>query len=227
MPNISLMEISIKKPCHENWDAMTPNEQGAFCGKCVKTVIDFSTKSIDEIKAFFTGREQQKICGRFEEKQLVSLSFDAFFEQFRKFELTKRLAVILFFTFGMWLFGASSAVAQTNAHVKGDVRVEDPKNERINCTKPNPHAEMLMGKVAPVKQDSTKKQEQVPPVKPIMGAVAPVKQPQSTERMKMGKVAPVKQGPAKKAPVKQEPIRQMKMGDATALPPEQKATPKK
>lgn len=205
---------------------MTPNEQGAFCGKCVKTVIDFSSKSIDEIKAFFTGREQQKVCGRFEEKQLASLSFDAFFEQFRRFELTKRLAVILFFTFGMWLFGASSAAAQTNAHVKGDVRVEDPKNERINCTKPNPHAEMLMGKVAPVKQDSVKNQNQVSPVKPIMGSVAPVKQPEST-RMKMGKVTPVKQGPAKKAPLKQEPIKHLKMGEVTAPPPKQNGSPKK
>jgi hypothetical protein len=188
------MEISIKKPCHENWSDMTPNEQGAFCGKCVKTVVDFSTRSLEEIKEFFTGREQQKICGRFEEKQLTALSFDAFFERFRRFEFTKRLAVILFFTFGVWLFGASSASAQSNEHVKGDVRVQEPilngnvkttpaGKDKINCTKPNESKVMIMGgpKVA--------------------------QEPQS---IKMGKVAPVKQVPAKdsvkKVPVK-EPLK--------------------
>lgn len=213
------MEISIKKPCHENWSGMTPNEQGAFCGKCVKTVIDFSTKSLEEIKDFFTGREQQKICGRFEEKQLSALSFDAFFESFRRFEFTKRLAVILFFTFGVWLFGASSASAQSNAQIKGDVQVQEPVlngnvkttpagKDKINCTKPNESKVMIMGgpKVA--------------------------QEPQS---MKMGKVAPVKQTPVKdsvkrapvKEPVKQKPVEKtMKMGEATAPLPKDKASPK-
>ncbi len=121
------MEISIKEPCHENWSNMTPNEQGAFCGKCVKTVIDFTGKSLDEIKSFFAGRREQATCGRFEDKQLSALSFDAFFERFRDFEFTKRLAVILFFTFGLCLFGASPAAAQSDSLVKGDTMVKQPE----------------------------------------------------------------------------------------------------
>ena len=105
------MDISIKKPCHESWEDMTPNEQGAFCGKCVKTVIDFSTKSLEEIKDFFAGN-QQKVCGRFEEGQLTALSFDTFFNRFKRFEFTKRFAVIIFFTFGFWLFNTSATSAQ-------------------------------------------------------------------------------------------------------------------
>ena len=84
------MEISIQKPCHENWDTMTPNEQGAFCGKCVKTVVDFSHKSIEEIKEFFIGKQNEKVCGRFEKTQLTSLSFDAFYNEFKGFHFTKR-----------------------------------------------------------------------------------------------------------------------------------------
>lgn len=114
------MEISIKEACHENWNDMTPNEQGAFCGKCVKTVIDFTDKSLEEIQSFFTAHAQESTCGRFEEKQLMVLSFDAFFERFRNFEFTKRFAVILFFTFGLCLFNASMAVAQSDSLVKGD-----------------------------------------------------------------------------------------------------------
>jgi hypothetical protein len=175
------MEISIKKPCHESWDEMTPNEQGAFCGKCVKTVIDFSTKSLDEINRFFAGREQQKICGRFEETQLTALSFDAFFDKFKRFEFNKRFTVILFFTFGFWLFGASGAIAQNNVHTKGDVQVEQPvmgqtlvdptKKDTAKCIKPNTNNIKIMGKVAPVKPPTpVKPTPKKPPMK--MGTVA-------------------------------------------------------
>jgi hypothetical protein len=109
------MDISIKEACHENWNDMSPNEQGAFCSKCVKTVIDFTDKSLDEIKSFFAGHRQESTCGRFKNEQLSDLSFDAFFERFRKFEFTKRFALILFFTFGTYLFGTSTALAQSDS----------------------------------------------------------------------------------------------------------------
>jgi hypothetical protein len=32
--------IIIPEPCHQNWDAMTPNEQGRHCTSCVNTVVD-------------------------------------------------------------------------------------------------------------------------------------------------------------------------------------------
>ena len=159
------MEISIKKPCHENWDSFTPNEQGAFCGKCVKTVVDFSNKSIEEIKDFFIGKQDEKVCGRFEKTQLTSLSFDAFFNEFKGFNFTKRLAVILYFTFGVWLFNTSSASAQTKIHEKGDVQVVkvdhaimggiraiSPKNDTAKtCVTPKGNTTLIKGKVAHVK----------------------------------------------------------------------------
>ena len=120
----TIMEISIKKPCHENWDAMTPNEQGAFCGKCVKTVIDFSSKSIEDIKVFFAVKHPEKVCGRFEKTQLTALSFDSFFNEFKGLNITKRFAVIIYLTFGMWLFNASAGVAQNPIQEKGDVKVD-------------------------------------------------------------------------------------------------------
>lgn len=222
------MEISIKKPCHENWGDMTPNEQGAFCSKCVKTVVDFSNQSLDEIKSFFAGRRQEKVCGRFEEKQLTALSFDAFFDQFRRFEFTKRLAVILFFTFGVWLFGASSASAQSNEHIKGDVMVEERvelgnvkvnpvQGEKLNCTKPNPAVTKINGALTSTTQPQSYK----------MGKVAPVKQ---TPLKDPGKKTPVKQTPVKQSRPgvtgNQEPEKHMKMGEVSAPLPEEKAAPK-
>lgn len=160
------MEISIKKPCHENWDLMTPNEQGAFCGKCVKTVIDFSNKSIEEIKDYFNGKQNEKVCGRFETTQLTSLSFDAFFNEFKGFNFTKRFAVIVYFTFGMWLFNASSGAAQTQQPIKGDVEIT-PKTKimggiralpakdttKTPCVKPTTRENMIQGKVAFIKPE--------------------------------------------------------------------------
>ncbi len=170
------MEISIKKPCHENWESFTPNEQGAFCGKCVKTVVDFSNKSLDEIKDFFSAKQDEKICGRFEKTQLTSLSFDAFYNEFRGFNFTKRFAVILYLTFGMWLFNASSGSAQSTIHEKGDVEIKvdhsimggvramPPKKDtiktvvkseqnnnvikgKVKCVEPKPETHQKMGEV--------------------------------------------------------------------------------
>ena len=167
------MEISIQKPCHENWDSFTPNEQGAFCGKCVKTVIDFSNKSLDEIKAFFAGKQDEKVCGRFEKTQLTSLSFDAFYNEFKGFNFTKRFAVILYFTFGMWLFNASSVSAQTTIHEKGDVEVINP----------------IMGGVRamPPKQDTAKPFVK-PHVKPTVKGKVKCVEPKPETHQKMGEV---------------------------------------
>ncbi|MBC7695632.1 MAG: hypothetical protein H7141_09320 [Burkholderiales bacterium] len=159
------MEIIINKPCHENWENMTLNETGAFCGKCVKTVIDFSGKSLDEVKNFFENKQHSKVCGRFEKQQLVSLSFDAYFKEFKVLTFNRRFAVILYFTFGMWLFGTSSAVSQTKEHFKGDVEVKhNPIMGGVRATaipsdtlkvyqKPKPNTKIVKGKVEVKQQD--------------------------------------------------------------------------
>jgi len=49
---------------------MTPNEQGAFCSLCSKTVVDFSIKSDKEIQNFLLANEGKKVCGRFLSTQI-------------------------------------------------------------------------------------------------------------------------------------------------------------
>ena len=107
------MDISIKEPCHENWSDMTPNQQGAFCGKCMKTVVDFSTKTVDEIKIFFNSINEQNMCGRFKTTQLKDLSFDDFYSRFSNFHFSKRILLIICLTFAAWLFGSNNLIAQT------------------------------------------------------------------------------------------------------------------
>ncbi len=61
--------ISIKKPCSENWETMTPNEKGKHCFSCQKTVVDFTTMTDSQIIHYFQ-TYQGKTCGRFLETQL-------------------------------------------------------------------------------------------------------------------------------------------------------------
>lgn len=167
----SNMKITINEPCHENWDNMTPNAKGAFCLNCQKNVIDFSTKSIHQIKDFFAKNVgSESVCGRFDEKQLTALSFDDFFSSFKKWQFLHKTAVIVFFVFGFALFGTAQ-----------------------NKPKPNPEpVHITMGAVAYVPQDSVKKinkRDTTEDFSPKMGKVRyepkpqPVKKKTSTKKM--------------------------------------------
>lgn len=61
--------IQIPKPCHENWDAMTPDAKGRFCGSCAKVVVDFSMMTDNEI-ARFLKNNTGSTCGHFTRDQL-------------------------------------------------------------------------------------------------------------------------------------------------------------
>jgi hypothetical protein len=65
-----MLKISIPTPCHQDWSAMTPNEQGRHCTSCAKTVIDFTGMTDDEVKYFFINKKEEKVCGRFKNGQL-------------------------------------------------------------------------------------------------------------------------------------------------------------
>jgi hypothetical protein len=64
------IQLSIPTPCHENWDAMTPVQQGKFCGSCLKQVIDFSNMSDRQVAEFFKKPSTGSVCGRFMTDQL-------------------------------------------------------------------------------------------------------------------------------------------------------------
>ncbi|HEY8898268.1 MAG TPA: hypothetical protein VIM79_25750 [Niastella sp.] len=62
--------IRIPQPCRENWQNMTPKEQGRYCGSCEKIVIDFTRMSDNELLNFFTKAAGQPVCGHFANDQL-------------------------------------------------------------------------------------------------------------------------------------------------------------
>jgi hypothetical protein len=61
--------IYIPKPCHEDWNKMTPTQQGKFCSACNKQVVDFSLMSDNQILNFLS-TQSGKLCGRFDAEQL-------------------------------------------------------------------------------------------------------------------------------------------------------------
>lgn len=63
-------KIIIPEPCHEDWDKMTPKDNGRFCLSCAKTVINFSKMLPEEVQQYFISNQGKSICGRFKTTQL-------------------------------------------------------------------------------------------------------------------------------------------------------------
>ncbi len=63
------LNLSIPKPCHENWDTMLPDEKGRHCISCQKTVVDFTKMTDSQIIHFFQDYKSST-CGHFLETQL-------------------------------------------------------------------------------------------------------------------------------------------------------------
>jgi len=64
--------VRIPQPCHEDWGKMKPEEKGRFCSSCEKVVVDFTSKSDQEIIDILQQRSGQKTCGHFRSTQVDS-----------------------------------------------------------------------------------------------------------------------------------------------------------
>lgn len=65
-------KISIPEPCHQDWDKMSPKDNGRFCLSCSKTVVDFTSMLPEEIQHYFISN--QNICGKFKNTQLDEIT---------------------------------------------------------------------------------------------------------------------------------------------------------
>ena len=85
---------AIPSPCSEDWNKMTPTEQGAFCAKCTKEVLDCTSLSSKQIDHKLTHSNQP--CVRIYPGQIDELNF---LEWFHTLTLKKRLKYIFLFAF--------------------------------------------------------------------------------------------------------------------------------
>lgn len=63
-------DFTIPTPCHEDWNQMTPQDQGRFCAACKKCVFDLSAKSKTEIRDLYVAQGGD-LCGRIRPSQLA------------------------------------------------------------------------------------------------------------------------------------------------------------
>jgi len=64
-------QITIPKPCNQNWNSMLLNKEGRFCNSCSKTVIDFTKMKNSEIKNYLIENSMgESICGHFKFDQV-------------------------------------------------------------------------------------------------------------------------------------------------------------
>ncbi|MHC0440050.1 hypothetical protein [Flavobacterium sp. 3-210] len=125
-------KITIPEPCHENWDEMTPKDNGRFCMSCSKTVVDFTSMLPDEIQHFFIQNQNNKICGRFRKSQLDSVNVQipsrVLYAQTNYY---KMFLLALFIAMGTTLFSCQNKEGKKQKIDKVEVVTDTITKERV------------------------------------------------------------------------------------------------
>lgn len=153
-------KISIPEPCHEDWDKMTPDQTGRYCSSCAKGVVDFTSKSKEEIQAFFIQNQGKKVCGRLSKEQLNRFDIQipaAVLRQKRSFHHAFLLS--LFVVMGASLFSCKN---HSDNQLGDVVVVEDTIKEETLMGAILPPKE-IMDSVNKAKKDSDTKRTIPPP----------------------------------------------------------------
>lgn len=168
-------KVSIPEPCHENWNKMTPKDNGRFCLSCSKTVIDFTTMLPDEIQHFFIQNQNNKICGRFRKSQLDSVTIQipsrVLYAQTNYY---KMFLLALFVAMGTTLFSCQSKEGKKQKIDKVEVVTDTITKERI-----------MVGDVPINPNDSVQNHLPPPPPPPKVDQVKFVKEKMQTKNTKI------------------------------------------
>lgn len=140
--NENIIKFSIPKPCHENWNEMTPDEKGRFCAVCFKSVVDFTTFDENKVQDYLMQNQNKKICGRFKNEQLTPKFVFAVPQSvlIQKRSFRKAFLLVLFVVMGTTLFSCKNQDGQT----VGEIAIE---NDSIDKTSDVIDGEVLLGKV--------------------------------------------------------------------------------
>jgi hypothetical protein len=104
-----MYNVTIPKPCHQNWDAMELNEQGRHCLSCAKTVVDFTGMSDAAVKNYFINHAGENTCGRFKNSQLQTLELQLPENIFNiEMPLWKQFLAASLLAFSMMLFSCNA-----------------------------------------------------------------------------------------------------------------------
>lgn len=112
--------FSIPKPCSENWNEMTPTEQGAFCSKCTKEVLDLTATKSSKIRAKIAANANP--CIRISNRQMDEINW---WEWFNSLTLKKQLNHVFLIAFLFaFKFNGSSQQPDTLAAQQNNVMID-------------------------------------------------------------------------------------------------------
>jgi len=172
-------KITIPEPCHENWDKMTPNENGRFCASCSKTVIDFSKMLPEEIQHFFIQNRNEKICGRFKKSQLETITIQIPSRVlYSQTHYHKMFLLALFVAMGTTLFSCQDKEGNKQKIDTIEVVEDGKQDENVEQIPPAPPA--------PPKQDNQKNTEKL--IKRTTGEVILENNPNSKTKTNNSKI---------------------------------------
>ncbi len=111
-------KITIPEPCRQSWDKMTPDDTGRYCHSCKKSVIDFTSKTDEEITQYILDHANGTLCGRFKYTQVQRIVIDLPENIFHiQMPLWMRFLVACLLIFGISLFPFETTIAgKTPAH---------------------------------------------------------------------------------------------------------------
>ena len=124
-------KITIPKPCHENWDEMTPKDNGRYCMSCSKTVTDFTSMLPDQVQHFFIQNQNHNICGRFKKSQLDKLTIQSRI-LYTQTHYPKMFLLVLFFITGTTLFSCTDKDGNKKQNDETEVVDGTKKNQNDN-----------------------------------------------------------------------------------------------
>ena len=156
--------INIADACHENWNTMSPADQGRFCGSCCKTVTDFSTMTDKEILQILS-KAAGNSCGRFTSDQLQRPMFEELPVRSKPYKFFLSAIIPTFLLANIGMAQKNSSTKKTKGEVERMVlgkpaRVAECKTKDTTIGAPL-MVEHFLGEIsimdAPVKQDTSVK----------------------------------------------------------------------
>src|ERR1700744_4795574 len=113
--------IQVPKPCRQDWNTMTANEQGRHCRRCCKTVVDFTGREPQEIVQYLQTHQGHGVCGRFVSAQINTPvpAAEAITQHIFNSSLSycKKIAALIVVTFGILVSRADKSYGQANKNI--------------------------------------------------------------------------------------------------------------
>lgn len=121
------LNLSIKKPCSENFSSFSKTNDGGFCQSCKKNVIDFTNMSDQEILSY-VNNSKNETCGLFLESQLKTYKIP---ENKKTSKMTSIFASHFFGLSLLSLLSFNSAFSQDKKVVNEIVKIDSQNQGAI------------------------------------------------------------------------------------------------